>query len=256
MRFSASITTMFREHPPLERAAVARAAGFEAIEIQVLEADPRELARAAAEAGVEVVLLNVAMGDFLDGGAGLSGVPGRETAFAAALDAAIDAARLMDCPMIHAGPSRVPAGVARGEALAVYEANLLVAREKVAASGRELVIEAMNRIDAPTALLPDCATAVELIRDRFSGRIGLLFDIYHVAMNGEDVTTAFAAYREHIRHVQFSDIPGRREPGAGTLDFPALFAGLAAAGYAGWFGAEYKPTGPTAQTLGWLAPLR
>lgn len=255
MRFSASITTMFREHPPLERPAAARAAGFEGIEIQVLEADPRALARAAAEAGVEVVLLNVAMGDFLEGGAGLSGVPGREAAFAVALDEAIDAARLMNCPVIHAGPSRVPAGVARDDALAVYRANLRAAQKKVAAAGRDFVIEAMNRVDAPTALLPDCHTAVGLIRDVFDGEIGLLFDIYHVARNGEDVGATFRAYRDHVRHVQFSDVPGRCEPGAGTLDFPALFEDLAAAGYEGWFGAEYRPTGPTARTLGWLAPL-
>jgi hydroxypyruvate isomerase len=55
---------MFREHPIQERFAAARAAGFQGVEIQVVdEGDPGTMAVAAREAGVEIVLINVDMGD-------------------------------------------------------------------------------------------------------------------------------------------------------------------------------------------------
>ena len=91
-KFSASVTLMFREWPALGRLAAARQAGFERVEIQVLEAAPADVATAAAGAGVSVLLLNVGMGDFLQGGSGLSGVPGREQAFLSELDKALAAA--------------------------------------------------------------------------------------------------------------------------------------------------------------------
>ena len=47
--FSTSISFMFRELPILERFAAAKAAGFQGVEIQVLdEGDPADMARAAA----------------------------------------------------------------------------------------------------------------------------------------------------------------------------------------------------------------
>jgi len=255
MRFSASITTMFRELAPLARPQAAKAAGFDGIEIQVLEAEPRALARAAADAGVAVVLLNLDLGDFLQGGPGLSGVPGREAQFADAVARAIGAATLLQCPQLHAGPSRLPPGIAPQDALATYRDNLLAAVEQTERVGMTLLIEPINRVDAPHALLTDIPVAARMIRGELEGRVGLLFDIYHVAMNGEDVAGSFASCHDLVRHVQFSDIPGRCEPGAGTLDFEALFAAISGCGYRGWLGAEYTPTMPTAETLGWLKAL-
>jgi hydroxypyruvate isomerase len=52
--------------------------------------------------------------------------------------------------------------------------------------------------------------------------------------------------------VQFADVPGRGEPGTGTLDLSAMFAELDRLGYDGWVSAEYRPTRPTLETLAWL----
>jgi hydroxypyruvate isomerase len=119
-----------------------------------------------------------------------------------------------------------------------------------------LVLEPVNAVDAPTALFTDIDEAARMLRARFGGRIGLLFDLYHLTKAGANLAAAAAAYRDLIRHVQFSDVPGRREPGTGRIDFQAAFAALEAAGYDGWFGAEYFPDRPTAETLGWMAGLQ
>lgn len=259
-RFSTSISMMFREVPIVERFAAARAAGFEGVEIQVLaEGDPAEMAQAARESGIDVVLINVGMGDFLAGGPGLSGVPGREVEFREQFAQALDAARQMQARFLHLGPSRIPDGVTREDCLAVYRSNVehaIGVRAAAAATGCELLIEPLNRVETPTALLQDIDDGARLIDAAFRGRVGLQFDVYHVAMNGHSVLDAYSRHRDLVRHVQFSDLPGRQEPGAGQIDFPTLFAALGQAGYAGWLGAEYFARRPTPETLGWFQPYR
>ena len=52
--------------------------------------------------------------------------------------------------------------------------------------------------------------------------------------------------------MQIADCPGRGEPGTGQLDLDRYLAELAARGYAGWVGLEYKPTTDTESSLAWL----
>ena len=98
------------------------------------------------------------------------------------------------------------------------------------------------------------ADAVAVI-DRVAGEtgvanLGLLCDLYHLAVNGDDLDQAIAAYAGRVAHVQIADAPGRHEPGTGTLDLDRHLADLAAAGYAGWVGLEYTPSGASADSFG------
>jgi hydroxypyruvate isomerase len=252
MRFSTSITTMFKEHEPLWRPEAAKAAGFDAVEIQLLEAPASEMARATRNAGVQVVLLNASMGDLRQGGPGLSGVPGREAEFAEEIARTIEAAQTLGCKQIHAGASRLADGAQRADALKVYCDNLLKAAERTNAAGIRLLIEPLNPVDLPGALLTDIREGASLVRGELAGHVGLQFDVYHVAMNDEDVITAYADCMDTVEHIQFSDVPGRVEPGAGTLDFASIFDTIEGFGYQGWLGAEYNPQKPTLETLAWL----
>src|SRR3546814_9834063 len=101
----------------------------------------------------------------------------------------------------------------------------------------------MNRVEMPDALFASIDEAADMVRLIGSAGFGLLFDLYHVAMNGDDIARAWAAHGHIAPHVQFSDAPGRNEPGTGSIDFAAAFAGLRASGYGGWHGAEYRPAG-------------
>ena len=247
---------MFRELPLLERFGAARAAGFGGVEIQFIEeGDPAAMARAARAAGVEVVLINAEMGDLRAGGPGLSGVPGREADFRAAFTRALAASLTLGGSRIHLGPSRIPPGTSRADCLAVYRANLAWAVEQAHAHPATLLIEPLNRVENPTILLGDLAEAVQLIDGCRSDRVGLQFDIYHTAMNGVDVRLAFQAHLASIKHIQFADAPGRHEPGTGQIDFPTIFADIAASGYQGWAGAEYLPKTTTAASFAWRSAL-
>lgn len=255
-QFSSSVSMMWRELAIPARFVAAKAAGFAGAEIQVpAEAGAADWAAASAAADLPVLLLNLDMGDFLAGGPGLSGVPGREEAFAQALAAGIAAAGLLKPAFLHIGPSRIPDGESRDACLTTYRAN--VARALAAARGLpvQLLVEAVNRADTPTVLIGTSAEAAD-IATGFEGRLKLLFDLYHSAAGGEDVLASYRAHAPLVAHVQFSDHPGRLPPGRGTLDFAGLFGGLEAAGYAGLYGAEYLSLTDTAGTLQWMADLQ
>lgn len=249
--YSVSVTLMFREFPPLERFAKAREAGFDRVEIQALEAAPDEVTDAAAAAGTRIHLLNVGMGDFLQGGAGLIGMPGQESNFKQQFDMALALARQADIPLLHLGAGRVPETERRENCLKSLVTNARYAIERAAGSDVTLVIEPLNCRDIPNALIADLDETASLIRERFAGSLWLMFDIYHMAQAGRDIATSFRQYSDLVRHIQFSDAPGRHEPGTGKIDFADCFEAIEQAGYRGVWGAEYFPSGQTMASFGW-----
>jgi hydroxypyruvate isomerase len=249
--FSSSVSLMWAELPVPERFAAARAAGFEAVEIQFFEEVSPVAAAAARAAEMPVLLLNVPMGDFRTGGSGLSGVPGRVGAFREAFLAAADTAAMLGAKILHLGASRIPGGVDREQCLESYRANLRFAVEHGARSGATLVIEPLNRVENPTILLASLDDAAELI-GQVGGGLGIQYDLYHATLNGVDLAATFDKHRRLIRHLQFADAPGRHEPGTGSIDFLTFLGHLKARGYDGYLGAEYFPSRPTAETVDWL----
>jgi hydroxypyruvate isomerase len=56
-----------------------------------------------------------------------------------------------------------------------------------------------------------------------------------------------------IGHVQIADVPGRHEPGTGEVNYANVLAALEGAGYGGYVGLEYRPSGKTEDSLHWLS---
>lgn len=254
-KFSTSVTLMFRELPALERFAAARSAGFDNVEIQVLEALPVDMLREARSARVNIHLLNVGMGDFIRGGPGLIGLPGLEDTFLSEVQKALAIAKALAIPFVHLGPGRVPQGIDRDICLGVMKKNIVAAIAAAAGMPVTLLLEPLNAADMPDVLLGNIDDTAAMIRMEFAGKLWLMFDIYHIARNGQDVIDAYRRNKDLIRHVQFSDAPGRHEPGTGEIDFPSVFAAIEAEGYDGYFGAEYMPSKPTRETFSWLTEL-
>jgi hydroxypyruvate isomerase len=72
-------------------------------------------------------------------------------------------------------------------------------------------------------------------------------------MAGEDPLAMLAEYFDLIEHVQLADVPGRHEPGTGTVDYATVFGLLEQRGYVGWIGLEYVPRDPEMHDpRGWI----
>ena len=89
VRFCANLSMLYTEVPFLDRFERARAAGFSAVEFQFPYDHPvNDVAKAIADAGVEVVLFNLPAGDFAAGDRGMANDPARTSDFRQSLDLA------------------------------------------------------------------------------------------------------------------------------------------------------------------------
>jgi hydroxypyruvate isomerase len=113
-----------------------------------------------------------------------------------------------------------------------------------------LVLEPLNtRIDHPGYWLSDMDAAVKLIRDIGDSRLKVLCDLYHLGVMGVDLGGILKEHARDIGYIHIADIPGRHEPGTGTVDWKGVLGQLQAARYEGFVGFEYSPQGDSAQSL-------
>jgi hydroxypyruvate isomerase len=257
LRFSANLSFLFGEVAFLERFGAARAAGFDAVEFAfAYDHEAEDIAGAAREAGVQVVLINLPPGDLEAGERGLAGVPGREKEFAEALATAIHYAGVLGCPRIHAMAGVVPEGATPEDCEATFAANLAMAAAHAADRDLKVMIEPINRLDMPGYILSYQDQARRIIKQVGAQNLRLQFDAYHCQIMEGDLARKFERLLPLIGHVQIADNPGRHEPGTGEINYGFLLRYMERLGYAGWIGCEYKPEAGTEQGLGWLAPFR
>jgi hydroxypyruvate isomerase len=253
-RFAANLGFLFPERPFTERFGAAASAGFGAVEFaQPYPWDPRELAELLEANGLRMVLFNLPMGDAAAGDFGIACLPGREAEFREGVARAIACARVLGNERINCIAGKAPAGADPAGLRATLLANLKFAARELGRAGLTLVVEPINTVDVPGFVVPRPADGAELVAAIGADNAGLQYDIYHAAMMGDDPADGLARFAPVIRHVQFADAPGRHEPGTGKVDIAACFARLDALGYEGWTAAEYRPSKPTPETLGWLA---
>ncbi len=256
--YTANCSILFTERPLLERPAAAKAAGFDAVEFwwpfgaavpTDLEAD--HFVRAVQDAGVQLTGLNFFAGDMPGGDRGLVSWPQRRQEFRDNIAATVEIGARLGTRAFNALYGNRLGDVTPQQQDDVAVENLARAAAAADAIGAIVLIEPVS--GAPRYPLLTAADAVGVIDRLGLPNIKLLADLYHLSVNGDDVLAAITAYGHLIGHVQIADAPGRGEPGTGELDLDGLLAALAAAGYAGHVGLEYKPTTPTTeQSLGWL----
>lgn len=121
---------------------------------------------------------------------------------------------------------------------------------QIEGSGITLVLEPVNvRVDHPGSLLDRTSEAVYVARGVDSPFFGVLYDLYHSTVEGEDVAAELANAGDLIRYVQLADAPGRGEPGTGAIDWTERLGDLRASGYDGPIGLEYYPQTPSAESV-------
>lgn len=246
MKFSANLGFLWTDRPLPDAIRAAKAAGFDAVECHWPYETPAAAVTAALnETGLTMLGLNTVRGN--PGENGLSALPGRETEARAAIDQAIDYATAIDAAAIH-----VMAGFAEGaEAEATFLGNLIYARN-ACPDDITLLIEPLNRHDAPGYFLRTTDQAVHLLQILGLPGVKLMFDCYHVGRAEGDIVTRFTALAPMIGHVQFASVPDRGAPDHGEVSYGFVFEQIAALGWSRPLGAEYKPPGDTNASLGWM----
>ncbi len=266
LRYEVNCSILFTELLLLQRPAAAKAAGFDAVEFwwpfaTAVPGEPEvdQFVSAIDDAGVSLVGLNFFAGDMPGGDRGLVSWPARSAEFRDNIPVVAAIGERLGCKAFNALYGNRLDGVTPEAQDDLAAENLALAAEGVAGIGGTVLLEPVS--GAPRYPLLTAADAVAVIArvtaDGGPANIGLLADLYHLAVNGDDVDKAIAAYtgtRGGNAHVQIADAPGRNEPGTGDLPLDRRLSDLQAAGYTGWVGLEYKSSDPadSAASFGWL----
>ncbi|MFY0692555.1 MAG: TIM barrel protein [Paracoccaceae bacterium] len=250
-RFSANLGFLFNDLPLPDAIRAAHAAGFDAVECHWPYAFPSdEVKTALEETGLVMLGLNTIRG--APGENGLAALPGREQEARQAIDQAIAYARAIETPRIH-----VMAGFAKGQAAhETFVENLRYACTEAAAHAITILIEPLNRYDAPGYFLDGSDQAKAVIEEVGAPNLRMMFDCYHLQIMEGDISRRLENMLPLIGHIQIASVPDRAEPDGGELCYAHVLKVLAALGYEEPIGAEYKPADPQQLRFDWMADLR
>ncbi len=251
-KLAANLSTLFTERGFLDRFAAARAAGFRFVEYQFPYAyAPGEVARAARDSGVQVVLHNLPAGDLAKGERGIAALPGHEREFRESVERAIEYASAVHCPRLNCLAGLAPQD---RDHFDTFAANVRHGARRLGEVGVQLVIEAINTRSVPGFFLTHSAQAIEVLNAAGEANAFLQYDAFHMQIMEGDLARTIERLLGRIGHIQIADAPDRHEPGTGEINFQFLLAHLDAVGYSGWVGCEYNPRGDTLEGLKWAKP--
>ena len=252
-RLAVNLSMIFTEVPLIERFALAHAQGFQNVEIQF----PYELSIPDIQAQLQqydlaLCLINLPAGDLMQGGNGLAGVPGQETAFYHALELAISYATALNVPRVNILAGKQPLDADLLPCLTTLSSNLKLACHRLGEFAIEPVMEMINGTDMPRFLVQNIAQAQEMLEAVNHPALKMQYDCYHMAMMGEVVLAGLQENIEQIGHIQFADCPYRHEPDTGNIDYKQVFEWLSQSQYSGFIGAEYRPKTQSNQSFEWM----
>jgi len=255
-KFAANLTTMYGEHPFLDRFAAAAKDGFRGVEILFPYANEAAELRARLDAhGLEQVLFNAPPGDWEKGERGLASLPGREQDFRRSIERGLEYARVLGNRCMHAMAGLVAPGDDRARHRAAYVANLAWAAREAASIGVTVVIEPINTRNIPGYFLNRQEEAHAVCAEAGEPNLKVQMDLFHCQIVEGDLATRIRRHIAGVAHMQIAGVPERHEPDTGEKNYPYLFRLLDERGYAGWIGCEYHPRAGTSEGLGWLKRL-
>jgi hydroxypyruvate isomerase len=255
---AANVSMLFTEYPYRERFAAAAAAGFDEVEswwpFTVPDPGPAavdDLLAAIRDAGVRLVALNCWAGNMSAGERGVATDPARSEELHRNLPVLRAIAERTGCARFNLLVGRLDAAADRDHQIDHATRTVAAVARALAGTGTVLLEPISGLPEGTYPLLTD--TDVAAFRERVGeANTALLFDAYHLGVNGVDIVAAAGRTAGLVGHAQLADAPGRGAPGTGTLAIPDAIDVLVEHGYAGSIGCEYQVDGPTVDTLGWI----
>ena len=249
-QFSANLGFLWPDFSLADAIRSAKSAGFHAVECHFPYSEPIDIVQQSlAETGFTMLGLNTIRGPF---NAGMAALPDSVPEARAAIDQAFHYGS-----QIHALNVHVMAGKSEGAtAEKIYLDNLKYASDIAEKNNMSVLIEPLNPFDMPGYFLRDTVQACELLETLNLANVKLMFDIYHVGRTEGQVVERFNSCLPQIGHVQFASVPDRGPPDRGAIDLESIFNAIDQSGWSQPLGAEYKVSGSTEDTLGWMQPFK
>jgi hydroxypyruvate isomerase len=123
-------------------------------------------------------------------------------------------------------------------------------------AGIVLTFEMLNGFDHPDYQADYSQYGFDVVKRLPSPSLKLIYDIYHMARVGEDVYAEPVAHLADIAIFHVAEVPHRTPPvELGETDFRTIVHSVRDAGYDGYWGIEFIPSGPVMEELAEAAAL-
>lgn len=167
----------------------------------------------------------------------------------------IEAAARFDVPSIITF-----SGFRRGLSDEVATKNMIDGLKKIVPFAEEkkvtLCLEMLNsRVNLemkghPDYFCDDLERTVDICKQIGSGRMKVLFDIYHVQIMHGDIIARLRQHLPYIAHIHTAGVPGRGEiDDTQELNYPPIMRAIAESDYKGFVGQEFIPTRDKVKSL-------
>jgi len=236
VRLSVCIDMIMTDLPFLERMERVKRLGYPAFEFwEWKNKDVDAIIRKKNELGLEVATI---MGS---GWKPLFTEEARKT-FVSDIQASVAAAKRLGSKTLIVTTGMEDKSMPRSEQHSNYVAALKAAAPFAEQAGVPLVLEPLNtKVDHPGYYLQTAKEGFEILDEVGSPAVKLLFDIYHHQIMEGNVIADITKNISKIAHFHVADVPGRHEPGTGEINYASVFRAIAATGYQGFVGLEFKP---------------
>jgi hydroxypyruvate isomerase len=107
-----------------------------------------------------------------------------------------------------------------------------------------LVVEPLNHIDHPGFFMTRADELAEVIAAVGSPNVRMLYDFYHLQVTQGNLIRDFKEYYPLVGYIQTGDVPGRKEPGTGEINYRNVFKAVHEMGYRGIVGCEHGHSEP------------
>jgi len=166
-------------------------------------------------------------------------------AFAAAIGETLEAAKTLGCTTIVVTSGNERPGVPRR----AQHANIVTALRGVLpvirGSGVQLALEPLNvLVNHKGYYLTTSEEGAQIVREVGSSQVQMLYDVYHQQITEGNLIDNIKRYSKEIGHFHTGDVPGRREPGTGEINYKNVFKAIADTGYEGYVVFECGMTEP------------
>ncbi|MDO4222468.1 MAG: TIM barrel protein [Acinetobacter sp.] len=252
-KLAVNLSMIFTEYPLLERFALAKQAGFDHVEIQFpYDHSIEQIQQQLQQHDLNLCLINLPAGDFMQGGVGLASHPEQLEQFQHAIETAVRYANALNVSKLNVLSGRKHPDYSEQQCYDTFIHNLQRTCQYVQQhSHAHVVFEMINGVDLPNVLIQSLAQAQQVLLDANQAQLKMQFDCYHMAKMDENVVHALQQNLPHIGHIQFADTPHRHQPDTGDLDFAQIFQYLKQSDYHDYVAAEYRPQAHSLDSFAW-----
>ena len=233
-----------------EKIRAAASLGWKAIEPLSWFGQDLDAARAATDetgcfiSGIIVQSADKAVSKLMRWEHGIVHEDARE-AFVQAMGETAEAARAIRCGTIVVTTGNERPRVSREIQHKNVVAALRAALPVIKGSGLQLVLEPLNTlVNHKGYFLTSTREGADIVREVGSKQVRLLYDIYHQQITEGNLIDTIRKHIGVIGHFHVGDVPGRKEPGTGEINYKNVFKAIADTGYSGHVVFECGATEP------------